>query len=138
MNLNKAEIIGNLVQDPIVRTLPSGQSVSSFRVATNHTWKDSKTKEKKSSVEYHPVIAWGGLGHVVSKYLKKGDRVYIEGRLNTRSWEGKDKVKRNQTEIVANNMIMLGGAKGRTQKEEKVSDEVMIEEIDPSKVPVEK
>lgn len=137
MNLNKAEIIGNLVQDPIIRNLPSGQAVASFRVATNHTWKDVKTKEKKQNVEYHPVIAWGKLGHVVGKYLKKGDRVYVEGRLNTRSWEGKDGIKKYQTEIVSNNLIMLGGAKSKSAKEEKVTDEVIVEEIDPSKVAAE-
>ena len=69
MNLNKAELIGNLVADPIVKALPSGQSIASFRMATNYTWRDSKTKEKKNNTEYHPIIAWGKLGDVVGKYL---------------------------------------------------------------------
>lgn len=138
MNLNKAELIGNLVADPIVKALPSGQSIASFRMATNYTWRDSKTKEKKNNTEYHPIIAWGKLGDVVGKYLKKGDKAYIDGRLRTRSWEGKDGVKRNQTEIIAQNMIMLGGAKAKPEKEtEKVNDEVVVEEVSLEKVPAE-
>ena len=137
MNLNKAELIGNLVADPIVRSLPSGQSVASFRIATSYRWRDAKTKERQENTEFHPLIAWGRLGDVVGKYLKKGDRVYVDGRLHTRSWEGKDGIKRNRTEIITQNLIMLGGAKkkpgGDTQK---VNDEVVIEEIDIDKVPV--
>lgn len=138
MNLNKAELIGNLVADPIVKALPSGQSIATFRMATNYTWRDSKTKERKKNTEYHPIIAWGKLGDVVGKYLKKGDKAYIDGRLRTRSWEGKDGIKHNLTEIIAQNMIMLGGAKTKPEKEtEKVNDEVVVEEVSLEKVPVE-
>lgn len=138
MNLNKAELIGNMTANPVIRSLPSGQSVASFSLATNYSWTDFKTKEKHKSVEFHPVIAWGKLGEVVGKYLKKGDKVYIDGRLYTRSWQGKDTIKRSRTEIIAQNLIMLGGAKAKTEKEtDKVNDEVIVEEIDPAKVPVE-
>jgi len=138
MNLNKAELIGNLVADPIVKALPSGQSIASFRMATNYTWRDSKTKEKKNNTEYHPIIAWGKLGDVVGKYLKKGDKAYIDGRLRTRTWESKDGIKHYRTEIIAQNMIMLGGAKTKPEKEtEKVNDEVVVEEVSLEKVPVE-
>ena len=75
MNLNKAQLIGNLTANPEVRTLPSGQSVASFSLATSYSWKDSKTKEMQKNTEYHPIIAWGRLGDVVGKYLKKGDKV---------------------------------------------------------------
>lgn len=135
MNLNRAELIGNMVADPIVRALPSGQSVASFRIATGHSWKDAKTKEKKESTEYHHMIAWGRLGEVVDKYLKKGDKVYIDGRLHNRSWEGKDGVKHFRTEVVAQNLIMLGGAKKKADAE-KMNDDVIVEEIDVNKVPV--
>jgi len=138
MNLNKAELIGNLVIDPVVRSLPSGQSVARFRLATNYRWTDVKTKERQESVEFHPIIAWGRLGNVVGKYLKKGDKVYIDGRLHTRTWQGKDGIKHNQTEIIAQNLIMLGGAKAKSEKDaDKVNDEVVVEEIDASKVPAE-
>jgi single-strand DNA-binding protein len=138
MNLNKAELIGNLTADPIMRSLPSGQAVASFRLATDYSWTDYKTKERHKTAEFTPVIAWGKLGGVVGKYLKKGDKVYIDGRLRTRSWQGKDNIKRQQTEIVAQNLIMLGGAKNKSVKaEEKVNDEVIVEEMDVSKVSVE-
>ncbi len=135
MNLNKAELIGNLVADPILKTLPSGQSVASFRIATSYRWLDVKTKKRQENTEFHPMVAWGRLGDVVGKYLKKGDKVYVDGRLQTKTWEGKDGVKRNQTEIVAQNLIMLGGAKKKGAAE-KVNNEVVVEEIDIKNVPV--
>ncbi|MFA6097935.1 MAG: single-stranded DNA-binding protein [Patescibacteria group bacterium] len=139
MNLNKAELIGNLVADPIVKSLPSGQSIANFRMATSHIWRDVKTKEKKESTEYHPIIAWGKLGGVVEKYLKKGDKVYIDGRLHSRTWAGKDGAKHTVTEIVAQNLIMLGGAKRKSEQDnKKVNDEVVVEEIDMSKESAEK
>ncbi|MDD5039610.1 MAG: single-stranded DNA-binding protein [Patescibacteria group bacterium] len=138
MNLNKAELIGNLVADPVLRSLPSGQSVASFRVATDYTWRDLKSKKKQKTTDFHSLIAWGKLGDVVGQYLKKGDRVYIDGRLHNRSWAGKDGVKRSTTEIIAQNLIMLGGAKhASSATPEKVNDEVVVEEIDMDKVSVE-
>lgn len=136
MNLNKAELIGNLAADPTVRSLPSGQSVASFRVATNYVWRDAKSKKRQESTDFHNLVAWGRLGDVVKQYLKKGDRVYIDGRLHNRTWDGKDGVKRNRTEIVARNLIMLGGAKKKAGDTKKVNDEVVVEEIDMDKVPV--
>ncbi len=134
MNLNKAELIGNLAADPVVKSLSSGQSVADFRVATNYTWKDAKTKAKQQNTEFHSVIAWGKLGDVVGEYLKKGDRVYLEGRLRTRNWEDKEKIKHYKTEIVMTNLIMLGGAKDKEDKQtDKVNDEIVVEEIDVSK-----
>ncbi len=113
MNLNKAMIIGNLTRDPEVKTTPSGQSVSSFSVATNRVW-TSAQGQKQEAVEYHNIVAWGKLAEICGQYLNKGKKVYIEGRLQTRDWQGQDGVKRYKTEIVAENMIMLdrGGAPG--------------------------
>jgi len=106
MNLNKALIIGNLTRDPEVRTTPSGQNVSSFGVATNRRWND-KSGQKKEQVEYHNIVAWGRLADIIGQYLKKGSKVYIEGRLQTRSWDDQTGVKKYRTEIIAEKMIML-------------------------------
>lgn len=131
MNLNKAELIGNLVADPMVKALPSGTTLARFRMATNRAWRDTKTKKLNREAEYHPIIAWGRLGETVGKYLRKGDKVYLEGRLQTREWEDKNKIKRYQTEIVASNMIMLGSKNGKVSKQEKVEDDVVVEEVSP-------
>ena len=99
MYLNKAMIYGNLTRDPEKRALPSGQSVVSFAVATNRTYTD-KDGKKQEQVDYHDVVAFGKLADVMGQWLKKGRPVYLEGRLQTRSWE-QDGVKRYKTEIVA-------------------------------------
>ena len=106
MNLNKAMIIGNVTRDVESKTTPGGQNVSTFSVATNLVWTDANG-DKQKKVEYHNVVAWRKLGTICAQYLKKGSKVYIEGRLQTREWEGKDGTKRYRTEIVAENMIML-------------------------------
>jgi len=129
MNLNKAELIGNLVGDPDAKKLPAGQSVVHFRLATNTAWKNAKTKEVHQKAEYHQIIAFGKLGDVAAKYLKKGDKVYIDGRLTSRSWQGKDGAKHARTEIVAQNLIMLGGNEKKPEPE-KTNDDVVVEEID--------
>lgn len=106
MNLNKAMIIGNLTRDPEIRTTPQGTSVASFSVATNFVWTD-QSGQKQEKAEYHNVVAWRKLAEIIGQYLKKGSKIYIEGRLQTRDWTGQDGVKRYRTEIVAENMIML-------------------------------
>lgn len=110
-SLNKVQIIGNLTRDPELKQIPSGQSVCTVGLATNRIWKD-KSGEKKEQVEYHNVVVWGKLAEICGQYLKKGQKAYFEGRLQTRDWEGQDGVKRYRTEIVAENMIMLGGGRG--------------------------
>lgn len=110
-NLNRAQIIGNLTRDPEVRSLPSGQSVISFAVATNRRWKD-KDGNFKEDTQYHEVSIWGRLGEMASQMLSKGKKVYVEGRLSTSSWEGNDGVKRQRTEIVADNFIPLSPKDG--------------------------
>lgn len=123
MNLNKAMIIGNLTRDPEVRTTPQGASVASFSVATNMVWNDANG-QKQEKVEYHNVVAWRKLADICAQYLRKGSKVYIEGRLQTRDWEGQDGVKRYRTEIVADNMIMLdrAGSSGQQSSSESVPD----------------
>lgn len=111
MNLNKAMIIGNLTRDPEIRNTASGQMVASFSVATNLIWTDQSGQQQKKA-EFHNIIAWRRLAEICSKYLKKGSKVYIEGRLQTTDWTGQDGVKRYRTEIVAENMIMLDNRNG--------------------------
>jgi single-strand DNA-binding protein len=108
MNLNKAMIIGNLTKDPEIRQTGSGMQVASFSVATNMVWKDA-SGQKQEKVEFHNIVAWKNLADICARYLKKGSKVYVEGRLQTRDWQGKDGLKRYTTEIVAENMIMLDG-----------------------------
>lgn len=105
-SLNRAEVLGNLTRDPELRTLPSGQSVCGFAVATNRRWKD-KDGNFKEDTQYHEVIIWGKQGELASQMLSKGKKVYVEGRLQTSSWEGTDGAKRSKTEIVADNFIPL-------------------------------
>lgn len=109
MNLNKAMIIGNLTRDPEVKSIPSGATVTQFAVATNLVWNDNQG-QRQEKVEFHNIVAWRKLGEICGQYLKKGSKVYIEGRLQTRDWTGNDGVKRYKTEIVAENMIMLDRA----------------------------
>ncbi|MBU4332616.1 single-stranded DNA-binding protein [Patescibacteria group bacterium] len=106
MDLNKAMIIGRLTRDPETRTIPSGHTVTSFGLATNRVWTDA-AGQKQEAVEFHNIVAWRRLAEICGQYLRKGSKIYIEGRLQTRSWDGQDGIKRYRTEIVADNMIML-------------------------------
>ncbi len=106
--VNKVILVGRLGRDPEVRHLESGVAVASFSIATSETYKDRNTGERRENTEWHNIVLWRGLAEVAEKYLKKGDQVYIEGKLRTRSWE-KDGVTRYTTEVVADNMNMLGG-----------------------------
>ena len=105
-SLNKAMIIGNLTRDPESRTIPSGQSLSSFSVATSYGWKD-QNGEQQSRTEFHNVEAWGKLGEICSQYLSKGKKVYIEGRLQTDEWSDQEGNKKQRTKIVANDLIVI-------------------------------
>ena len=107
--VNKVILIGNLGKDPEVRHLESGAVVANFPIATSETYKDRKTGERITQTEWHNVVIWRGLAEVAEKYLKKGNSVYIEGKLRTRSWDDKEGNKRYTTEVVADNMTMLGG-----------------------------
>lgn len=111
--INKVILIGNLGADPEVRYLPSGSAVANVSVATSDSWKDKNTGERQERTEWHRVAFFGRLAEIVGEYLKKGSKVYVEGRLQTRKWQGQDGQDRYTTEIVANDMQMLdsrGGA----------------------------
>lgn len=106
--VNKVILVGNLGKDPEVRHLESGVPVASFSVATSESYNDKNSGEKKTVTEWHNIVLWRGLAEVAEKYLHKGDQVYIEGKLRTRQWE-KDGVTRYSTEVIGENMTMLGG-----------------------------
>ena len=105
--VNKAIIIGNLGNDPEIRYMPSGGAVANITVATSDTWKDKETGEKKEKTEWHRIVAFNRLAEIMGEYLKKGAKVYIEGSLRTRKWQGQDGQDRYTTEIVAKEMQML-------------------------------
>ena len=106
MDLNRATLIGNVVRDPEVRTTPGGQNVASFSVATNLVWKDAQG-QKQSKAEYHNIVAWRKLAEIVGQYVHKGNKLYVEGRIETRSWDDQNGVKKYRTEIIADNVILL-------------------------------
>ncbi len=110
MYINKAIVVGNLTRDPELKSLPSGQKVCSFSVATNRTWKNPQG-EKQEAVDYHNIACFGKQAEVVAQWMKKGSQIYVEGRMTTRSWDDKDSGKKMyRTEIIAENVQF--GSKG--------------------------
>lgn len=105
MNLNKVFLIGNLTRDPELRTMPNGNPVVNFGIATNRVWKDKSGVQQKQA-EFHNIVMFGRLAEIAKQYLQKGASVMVEGRLQTRTWEGQDGQKRNRTEIIAEAMQM--------------------------------
>ena len=110
--INKVILIGNLGADPETRHTPSGSAVTNIRVATSESWKDKQTGEHQERTEWHQVVIWNRLGEVAGEYLRKGSKVYIEGSLRTRKWQGQDGQDRYTTEIVASDMQMLDSRGG--------------------------
>lgn len=147
MNLNKAFILGNLTRDPEQRTLPSGTPISSFSVATNRVWKD-KTGQKQEEVQFHNIVLFGRQAEIANQYLSKGSSVFIEGRIQNRTWDAQDGTKRNRTEIVGESMQLgprragQGSAPQSNQstpannkKEELETIEYPDEDINPEEIP---
>lgn len=155
-SLNRVQLIGNLTRDPELRYTPSGTAVCTFSLATNRSW-TTDTGEKKDEVEFHRVVAWNKLAELCSQFLTKGRKVFVEGRLATRSWNAQDGTQKQTTEIVISDMILLdsrreGGAadqveesfdeekktvKKTTKKEEadEVKEAPSEEEIAPDDIP---
>jgi single-strand DNA-binding protein len=137
-SLNRATILGNLTRDPETKQIASGQTVCTFGVATNRSWTDANGV-RQDKAEFHNIVAWGKLAEICGQLLTKGKKVYIEGRLQTRDWEGQDGVKRYRTEIVAENAIILdraGGTPGFTPSTPSIDDpsvdptsEIKVEDI---------
>ena len=117
-SVNKVILLGNLGRDPELRFLPNGDAVCNFSIATTDSWKD-KAGEKQEKTEWHNVVMYRKLAEIAGEYLKKGRPVYLEGRLQTRKWQTKDGQDRYTTEIVADNMQMLGGRDAGTQSTSK-------------------
>ena len=107
--INKVILVGNLGADPETRYMPSGGAVTNIRVATTDSWRDKESGEQQERTEWHSVALFGRLGEIAGEYLRKGRQVYIEGRLRTRKWQDRDGNDRYTTEIIANEMQMLGG-----------------------------
>ncbi|HRH71040.1 MAG: single-stranded DNA-binding protein [Flavobacteriales bacterium] len=105
--VNKVILIGNLGADPEIRHLQNGASVANFRLATSETYKDKTTGERREQTEWHNVVAWRGLAEITEKYVRKGSKIYVEGKLRTRQWQDKEGQTRYTTEIVADEMTLL-------------------------------
>lgn len=138
-SLNKVTLIGNLTRDPELRYTPQGTAVCTFGVATNRQW-TTESGEKKEDAEFHRVVAWQKLAEICSQLLTKGRKVYVEGRLQTRSWTGQDGAQRTTTEIVISDMIVLdsrrdfeGGGAGLEVSEEAISQEPPLEGAEENK-----
>lgn len=110
-SLNRVQLIGNLTRDPELRYTPNGTAVCSFGLATNRSWK-TDAGEKHDEAEFHNIVSWNKLAELCSQFLVKGRKVYVDGRLATRSWTGQDGAQRNRTEIVISDMILLDSNRG--------------------------
>lgn len=110
--INKVIIVGNLGNDPDTKYMPSGSAVTNLSVATNESWKDKQTGEQKERTEWHRVAMFGRLAEIAAEYLRKGSQVYIEGKLRTRKWQDQQGNDRYSTEVIADEMQMLGGRGG--------------------------
>lgn len=121
-SLNRVQLIGNLTRDPELRYTPQGTAVCSFGLATNRGW-TTDSGEKKEEAEFHKIVAWNKLGELCSQLLSKGRKVYVEGRLSTKSWTGQDGAQRSTTEIVIDDMIILDSRKDGEAPAEDYSEE---------------
>jgi single-strand DNA-binding protein len=122
-SLNKAMLIGNLTKDPELRYTPSGTAVCSFRVATNRSWTPADSNERREETEFHRIVTWNKLAELCSQLLTKGRKVYIEGRLQTRSWDTPEGEKRFATEVVAEDMVLLDSRRMLEEKGEEAERE---------------
>ena len=140
-SLNKVMLIGNLTRDPNLRFTPNGTAVCSFGLATNRSWTPSDGGEKQEKVEYHNIVSWSKLAEICGQLLHKGDKVYVEGRLQTRDWKSDDGQERRITEVVIDNMMLLHSPAGRTGgMSAAAADENVVDELgltdDSAAVPV--
>ena len=110
--VNKVILVGNLGADPETRSMPSGMTVTNIRIATSESWKDKASGAQQERTEWHNIALFGRLGEIAAEYLRKGSQVYVEGKLRTRKWQDKQGNDRFTTEIIADNMQMLGGRAG--------------------------
>ena len=135
MNLNRVILIGNMTRDPELRTLPSGQPVVSFGLATNRMWKGKDGSQQKHT-EFHNIVMFGRLAEIAHQYLKKGSSIMVEGRIQNRSWQGQDGVKKYKTEIVAENMQMGPRRQSDGTLNQKQNEENENREEKPREIPI--
>lgn len=138
--INKVIILGNLGNDPEVKYLPNGDAVTNFSIATGESWNDKQTGEKVEKTEWHRIVAFRKLGEICGEYLKKGSKVYIEGKLQTRKWQDQNGGDRYTTEIVANDMQMLdsrnaNASEGVQQRDINQVTQDMAKQVNPSTQP---
>src|SRR5215210_4383876 len=117
-SVNKVMLIGNLTRDPELRHTKEGTPVASFGLATNRNWTEGETDEKREETDFHRIVAWGKLAELCEKYLKKGRKVYVEGRLHSHSWVDSEGFQKAVTEIIIDDMVMLDSKPQENQKEE--------------------
>lgn len=131
-SLNRAQLIGNVTREPEVRQTSGGQTVASFAIATNRVWTD-KAGQKQEQADFHNVVVWGKLAEICQQYVQKGRKVFVEGRMQTRDWEGEDGVKRYRTEIVVENLILLdrsGAPSGDNENFQRESNSAAVKKTD--------
>ncbi|OOF56180.1 single-stranded DNA-binding protein [Rodentibacter genomosp. 2] len=130
--VNKVIIVGRLGNDPDVRTMPNGDTAAKISVATSESWTDKQSGEKRELTEWHSIIAYRKLAEIMAQYLKKGSQVYIEGKLRTRKWQAQDGTDRYTTEIIADQMQMLGSTQGNNNwAQEPQGKPVQQKQVDP-------
>lgn len=134
-SLNKVMLIGNLTRDPNLRYTPKGTAVCSFGIATNRSWMPADGSEREERTEFHNIVSWAKLAEICGQLLHKGDKVYVEGRLQTREWRGDDEQSRRTTEVVIDNMILLRSSSGTTSDEESEATPAKTTEADEEVVP---
>ncbi len=122
-SLNRVQLIGNLTRDPELRYTPSGAAVCSFSIATNRAW-TTDSGEKKEDAEFHRIVAWNKLAEICSQFLTKGRKVFVEGRLSTRSWTAQDGTQKQTTEIVISDMILLDNRRTEGEVPERKEEEI--------------
>ncbi len=135
-SLNRVQLIGNLTRDPELRYTPSGSAVCTFSVATNRSW-TTDTGEKKDETEFHRIVSWNKLAEICSQFLTKGRKVFVEGRLTTRSWQAQDGTQKQSTEIVISDMILLDNRRTEGAVEPAANEEVKPEPKTASKAKAE-
>lgn len=137
MNLNKVILVGRLTQDPQIRATPSGQTVGSFGLATNRVWTNQATNQREEKTDFHNIVLWGKLAEIASQYLKKGNLLLVEGRIQNRSWQDPSGNKRYKTEIIAEN-IQLPPKSMTPQRNNKFSQQENIPIIEENEAPPQK
>ena len=122
-SLNKVMLIGNLTRDPNLRYTPNSTAVCSFGLATNRSWTSGDNGEKQERVDFHNIVSWSKLAEICGQLLHKGDKVYVEGRIQTRDWKTEDGAERRITEIVIDNMMLLNSRNGAAQSDDRETNE---------------